>query len=92
MYVKISFIAGIVFSVPFLFVSFFYLFVIFRFTEGRESMYNPNTKLVEVDRFMIRSGANAFTMSPQKWIETVNTIGIISRPGHKQCAQLNMDG
>ena len=46
-----------------------------------ESLYNPNSKQVEIDRFETQSGSNAFTMSPQKWIETVNATGIISKGG-----------
>jgi hypothetical protein len=31
--------------------------------------------------FKNEAGANAFTLSPQKWIETTNAIGIISKSG-----------
>ena len=43
-----------------------------------ESLYNPNFNPIEFDRFRMESGLNAFTMSPKKWIETTNAIGIIS--------------
>ena len=33
-----------------------------------ESMNNPNFKPVEFDGFKNQAGANAFTMSPKKWI------------------------
>lgn len=46
-----------------------------------ESLYNPNFKPVEFDRFRKEAGLNAFTMSPKKWIETTNAIGIISKSG-----------
>ena len=46
-----------------------------------ESLHNPNFKPVEFDGFRSRAGANAFTMSPTKWIEGVNAIGIVSKSG-----------
>ncbi len=46
-----------------------------------ESMYNPNFKPIEFDRFKNEAGANAFTLSPKKWIEATNAIGIISKAG-----------
>lgn len=46
-----------------------------------ESLYNPNFKPIEFDRFRKEAGLNAFTMSPKKWIETTNAIGIISKSG-----------
>ncbi len=42
-----------------------------------ESLYNPNFKPIEFDRFRKEAGLNAFTLSPQKWIESTNAIGII---------------
>ena len=38
-----------------------------------------NFKPVEFDGFRTQAGANAFTMSPTKWIEGVNAIGIVSK-------------
>ena len=46
-----------------------------------ESLHNSNFKPVEFDGFRSRAGANAFTMSPTKWIEGVNAIGIVSKSG-----------
>ena len=46
-----------------------------------ESMHNPDFKPIEFDRFKNESGSNAFTLSPQKWIEKTNAIGIISKSG-----------
>ncbi len=46
-----------------------------------EQLNNPNFKGVEFDAFKNESGANAFTLSPQKWIDSTNAIGIISRAG-----------
>lgn len=46
-----------------------------------EQLNNPEFNPVEFDGFRNASGANAFTMSPKKWIEGTNAIGITSKPG-----------
>jgi hypothetical protein len=46
-----------------------------------ETLYNPDFKPIEFDRFRQESGLNAFTMSPQKWIDTTNAKGILSKSG-----------
>ncbi|KAB3530686.1 KilA-N domain-containing protein [Alkaliphilus serpentinus] len=46
-----------------------------------ESLHNPSFKPVEFDGFKKEAGLNAFTMSPTKWITTVNAIGIVSKSG-----------
>ena len=43
-----------------------------------ESLYNPNFKPLEFEGFKKEAGLNAFTLSPQKWIETTCAIGIKS--------------
>lgn len=46
-----------------------------------EQMYNPDFKPTEFDRFKNETGSNTFVMSPKKWIEGVNAIGILSKSG-----------
>ena len=46
-----------------------------------EMFYNENVKLVEIDQFIMNSGQNSFAISPQRWVETTNSIGIISKSG-----------
>ena len=46
-----------------------------------EQLYNPNFKGVEFDSFKNESGSNAFTLTPKRWIEKTNAIGIISKSG-----------
>ena len=46
-----------------------------------ESMHNPDFKPVEFDGFRMSAGLNSFTMSPQKWIEGVNAVGMVSKAG-----------
>jgi KilA-N domain len=46
-----------------------------------ETLYNPDFKPVEFDGFRKQAGLNSFVLTPKKWIETTNAIGIISKPG-----------
>ena len=46
-----------------------------------ESINNPDFKPLEFDRFKTEAGSNAFTLSPQKWIEKTKAIGIVSKSG-----------
>jgi len=46
-----------------------------------ESLHNPNFKQVEFDLFRNEAGLNTFTMTPTKWIEGVNAIGIVTKAG-----------
>ena len=46
-----------------------------------EYLYNPSFKPLEFEGFMNEAGANVFTLSPQKWVEKTNAIGIISKSG-----------
>lgn len=46
-----------------------------------EELNNPGFNMVEFDQFKNDSGANAFVLSPQKWIKRTNAIGIISKSG-----------
>lgn len=46
-----------------------------------EQLNNPDFKGVEFDTFRKESGTNAFTLTPQRWIESTNAIGIISKSG-----------
>lgn len=46
-----------------------------------ERINNPNFKGVEFDPLLKESGTNSFTLSPTKWINTTDAIGIISKTG-----------
>lgn len=46
-----------------------------------ESLNNQNFKPVEFYAFRKEAELNAFTMSPTKWINAVNAIGIVSKSG-----------
>ena len=46
-----------------------------------ETLYNPGFKPIEFEGFRKEAGLNAFTLSPQKWINTTGAVGIVSRSG-----------
>jgi hypothetical protein len=46
-----------------------------------ETLYNPVFKPLEFEGFRNEAGLNAFTLSPQKWIDTTNAKGIVSKSG-----------
>jgi hypothetical protein len=46
-----------------------------------KKLCNPDFKPLEFERFKNESGSNYFVLSPQKWIESTNAVGIISKSG-----------
>ncbi len=46
-----------------------------------EYLNNPNFKPVEFDGFKKQAGYNSFTLSPKKWIESTQAVGVISKAG-----------
>ena len=46
-----------------------------------ESLYNPAFNPIEFEGFRKEAGLNAFTMSPTRWIEATNAIGIATFSG-----------
>jgi len=46
-----------------------------------EQLHNPNFKGVEFEAFRKESGLNTFSLTPQRWIASTNSIGIISKSG-----------
>jgi KilA-N domain len=46
-----------------------------------ELMYNEDFKPLEFEGFKKQAGLNSFVLTPKKWIETTNAIGISSKSG-----------
>ncbi len=46
-----------------------------------EALNNPNFNRVQFDTFRSEAGLNRFTMTPGKWINSTNAIGIVSKAG-----------
>jgi len=46
-----------------------------------ENFNNPNFNSIEFDGIRNLSGSNSFALTPKRWIETTNAIGIVSKTG-----------
>jgi hypothetical protein len=46
-----------------------------------EQIHNPDFNSIEFDGFKNLAGSNSFSLTPKRWIETTNAIGIISKSG-----------
>lgn len=46
-----------------------------------EQINNPNFKPIEFEGFKNQAGSNSFSLTPKRWIESVNAIGMINKPG-----------
>lgn len=46
-----------------------------------ETIYNPNFKPLEFEGFRKQAGLNSFVMTPKRWIEATNAVGIVSKSG-----------
>jgi hypothetical protein len=46
-----------------------------------EQLYNPNFKPLEFEGFRKQAGLNSFVLTPKRWIENTNAIGIVSMSG-----------
>ncbi|WP_394351386.1 KilA-N domain-containing protein [Psychroflexus aurantiacus] len=44
-------------------------------------MYNTNFKPLEFEGFKKQAGLNSFVLTPKRWIEATNAMGIVSKPG-----------
>jgi hypothetical protein len=46
-----------------------------------DNLHNPHFKGVKFDPFLAEAGSNSFTMSPTRWIEATNAIGLVAKSG-----------
>ena len=46
-----------------------------------EHLYNPAFKPLEFERFKSQAGLNSFALSPKKWIEATNAVGLYAKAG-----------
>lgn len=46
-----------------------------------EQLNNPNFKGVEFDPLLAMAGSNSFTLSPTRWVELTNAVGIVTQIG-----------
>ena len=59
-----------------------------------ERINNPGFNPVEFERFKKEAGLNRFSLSPKKWIEATNAVGLISKAGRygKKCTNGDVRG
>ena len=46
-----------------------------------ETLHNPNFKPLEFEGFKAKAGSNAFTLSPKRWLDATEAIGMYSKAG-----------
>ncbi len=46
-----------------------------------ERLHNPDFKGLEFDTFKKQAGMNSFSLTPRKWIEATDAIGVLSKAG-----------
>ena len=51
------------------------------FLTAWETLHNPDFKRVHLHTFKEQISLNRFVMTPEKWIESTNAIGIVSKRG-----------
>ena len=47
-----------------------------------ERLNNPNFKGVEFDPLLKEAGSNSFTMSPTRWVDLTDAVGLITKSGN----------
>lgn len=50
-----------------------------------EELHNPDFNRVQFEAVRSEAGLNRFVMTPTKWIEQTNAIGIVSKAGRNLC-------
>ena len=46
-----------------------------------ESIHNPNFNCIEFEAIKSEAGLNSFVLTPKRWVETTNAIGIVTKGG-----------
>lgn len=46
-----------------------------------ESIHNPNFNYIEFEAIKNEAGLNSFVLTPKRWVETTNAIGIVTKGG-----------
>ena len=53
----------------------------YSFNAVNTKINNPEFKGVDFDPLLFQAGSNSFTLSPSKWVESTNAIGIVTSAG-----------
>ena len=46
-----------------------------------ESIHNPNFNCIEFEAIKGEAGTNSFVLTPKRWVESTNAIGIVTKGG-----------
>jgi len=46
-----------------------------------EKLHNPDFNSIEFDGFRNQAGLNSFSLTPKRWIESTNVVGMYSKAG-----------
>ena len=56
-----------------------------------ESLHNPDFNCIEFEAIKNEAGANSFVLTPKRWIETTNAIGIVTKGGRYAATYAHKD-
>lgn len=56
-----------------------------------ENLYNPNFNSIEFDGILGEAGTNGFIMTPKRWIEKTNSIGLRTKAGRYAATYAHKD-
>src|SRR3989344_7444534 len=56
-----------------------------------ENLHNPDFKPIEFDGIRNRAGSNSFSLTPKRWIDTTNAIGLVAKTGRYGGAYAHKD-
>ncbi len=56
-----------------------------------ENFHNPNFNCLEFEAIKNEAGSNGFVLTPKRWIETTNAIGVVSKAGRYAATYAHKD-
>lgn len=56
-----------------------------------ESLHNPDFNCIEFEAIKNEAGTNSFVLTPKRWIETTNAIGIVTKGGRYAATYAHKD-
>lgn len=56
-----------------------------------ESIHNPNFNCIEFEAIKSDAGLNSFVLTPKRWVETTNAIGIVTKGGRYAATYAHKD-
>lgn len=56
-----------------------------------ESIHNPNFNCIEFEAIKGEVGTNSFVLTPKRWVESTNVIGIVTKGGRYAATYAHKD-